>query len=402
MRQEVRFISIGGAALGCCSLLYFLGLAAGAPLWLTVLLIAMAILLSGRWLRKHLPAAPATPLSRRAQLAAAAGLLVTAALAVLLARRHGDWDAYYIWNLSARFLQDPVHWKALFQYRDITSHTDYPLQVPATVALLQRLVGGGWHEWAPLLPGLFYTLSIPALLFYLLADANRYLAFAIMLLVGCNTYFVNNGVVQCADVPLSFYLLLAFTGLEQYRQSPGRGAAVLAGFSLGLCLWTKNEGLLYALILLAFYAPDFFRNRKGVLPLLLALAPAALTLLLFKTAYAPQNDLVSGFTPSRMLAALGGKDRYKLTLAAFKSYTLEYFPVLAGAFVLYLVLCIRNRRLPDKSVLVFAAFAFAMLMVYVFSIHEITWHLRTSVSRILLQWYPAGWLVIGSRLRARA
>jgi len=35
----------------------------------------------------------------------------------------------------------------------------------------------------------------------------------------------------------------------------------------------------------------------------------------------------------------------------------------------------------------------AMTCVYQCSYHDLTWHLETSASRILLQWYPAFWFV---------
>src|SRR5262249_23442035 len=59
---------------------------------------------------------------------------------------------------------------------------------------------------------------------------------------------IGYGTSQCADMPVGFYLLAAvalLTTADAAGQIPRRGALLLAGLSLGLGAWSKNEGIHY-------------------------------------------------------------------------------------------------------------------------------------------------------------
>ena len=54
--------------------------------------------------------------------------------------------------------------------------------------------------------------------------------------------FVKYSSSQCADVPLSFFILATFVWMFRAVESPSdRSAWLLAGASAGLAAWTKNE-----------------------------------------------------------------------------------------------------------------------------------------------------------------
>src|SRR5678816_2584801 len=69
------------------------------------------------------------------------------------------------------------------------------------------------------------------------------------LILLATTGFLTDGPWQYADVPLAFYYLAAFaTLLLADAESRGRIVA-MAGLAAGFAAWTKDEGLLFALVL---------------------------------------------------------------------------------------------------------------------------------------------------------
>jgi len=71
-------------------------------------------------------------------------LLAAATFALVSAcRPNGDWDAWSIWNLHARYLyRGGEHWTSLFSPALNWSHPDYPLLLPASVMRSWVFAGG--------------------------------------------------------------------------------------------------------------------------------------------------------------------------------------------------------------------------------------------------------------------
>lgn len=395
MQRNSLYIVYAGLWLGLTSMVYFLSLVLKLPFVIAVLLTLLSC--AGLWWTslRYMPES-VYRLSRAEQRIAMAGMLFALAAGTFLARKYGDWDAVYIYNLASRFLQDPEHWQQLFLYRDRFSHADYPLQVPASVAFLQRLSGGTYQEWVPFVIALFYMVAIPLLIFFETVASHRILAVTVLVTILGNTYYLNNGVIQCADVPLSFYLLLAFVSIQRYREQQENTIWILLyGMALGLCAWTKNEGLLYAVVLLLSHAREL---RRHIGCLLWGILPPLLVWALFKGLYAPANDMVSGLSGQGFGSRFLDKERYKLIAAAYTRYAGAYFYTPGLALIAYVFLCIYRHTVPHRDLLPFLGFALAMTGVYLCTYHDLAWHLENSLSRILLQWYPAFWFVLATRL----
>lgn len=377
--------------MACISLLYFGSLVTGLPFIFTILLIALSCVGVFVFLSKRIPAAIYT-LTAKQVLLSTIGIIIIGIFCLFLARKNGDWDAVYIYNLAAKFLQDPVHWRHLFLYQDRLSHTDYPLHIPAAVAFLQRITGGEFKESVPYFVSVLYTLAIPAVIFLETCHVHKLLSALVFILIGSNTYFLNNGVIQCTDIPLSFYLLLAFVCMQHYRQMQQTIWILLCGIAIGCCIWTKNEGVLYALLFAAVFFKELC-SSKNISNFILGAAPFILAFLIFKIGYAPANDLVKGLGQESWMNKLLDKQRYKLIAEAFGTYIGLYFYVSQLAAIAYVFLSIYKQKAPDKSVLIFILFALGITSVYLLTYQDLAWHLQTSMSRILLQWYPSFWFV---------
>ncbi len=179
---------------------------------------------------------------------------------------------------------------------------------------------------------------------------------------------------------------------------------MLAGLSAGLAAWTKNEGLLFLLVLLVMRCIVAWRRNQGrralgQLALLLAgAAPALAVVLLFKLSLATPNDLVSGQSWRASLPRLADASRYWLVAKALVLSAVA----LVKAYVLVLPLCFfllgRAPRRPRPVLLGIVGVLLMMLAGYFFTYvttpHDLAWHLRTSSDRLLLHLWPAAILAM--------
>ena len=179
--------------------------------------------------------------------AAIVGFVAAGLIFIVHADPHGDWDAFAIWNSHARYLyRDGPAWQTHMRN---TFHADYPLLVPSMNARVWRYASqeipetGGWL-------GLLYTLSALGVLIATLAELRGVrLAMIIGSVLLGTPFFLEFGVLQSADVPLSLYFLSAFA-LSSH--SNAEGSLVCWSFP---ALWPaaqvgrKNEGLLFIVAL---------------------------------------------------------------------------------------------------------------------------------------------------------
>ena len=87
------------------------------------------------------PAAAASPWTRVAWTILAGAIVVTVGAWILQARvaPDGDWDAWMIWNLRARFLARAPDLARVFAPSLAFTHLDYPLMVPGIVTSFWRI-----------------------------------------------------------------------------------------------------------------------------------------------------------------------------------------------------------------------------------------------------------------------
>lgn len=171
--------------------------------------------------------------------------------------------------------------------------------------------------------------------------------------------------------------------------------AMSAAF-LGCCIWTKNEGVIIAIIFCLFHYKEFFGKYR----LKYSLAGVALPLtvwLLFKLVYAPANDMVAAQGNSTWIL-LRDTTRYKLIYDSFIANLNEHFKGLKWVVIIYLLLCIAMRRVPDKKVLMLLCCMLTYLLVYVVSPNDLEWHLFTSLSRLMHQLMPLAIYIFATML----
>jgi len=290
----------------------------------------------------------------------------------------GNWDAWSIWNLRAKFMAgDGGVARRAWSPQLVETHPEYPLLLPGLVASAWK-ASGSVSPSAPIAAGYLFFLSLISIAaggFTLLRGRTLGLLFGIAL-IACPALLHEVG-AQYADVPLAAYLLGAVLLLLLDRP-------VLAGLLAALAAGTKQEGQLFCVIF--FILLLVFRRAHA----LRALAGAALPLffvLVFQVFMAPH-----GATP--VLAQLGDFSRYGIIGAAFFR---QFWDLGAGWLhpilpVLVLGLALRLDRRQYTSALLGGLSVLGLLagyfVVYLTSSNDLTWYLSTSLNRLFVQLWP--------------
>ncbi|AMJ66453.1 hypothetical protein AXW84_14215 [Hymenobacter sp. PAMC 26628] len=202
-------------------------------------------------------------------------------------------------------------------------------------------------------------------------------------------------------MPLAFFYLSVIILLTFAEQAKERSKFLymLAGIMGGLAAWTKNEGLLFVIAavlsrLVIAYKGDWKMGSKSIGYFVMGLAPILLVLLYFKVHFTPANDLVSGQNLSTF-HKLASPSRYYLVIRRFILTGLSFGGWIESPAILLITyaLMFGTYSVQEKSTiansLVIAITLLGYFFVYIVTPVDLTWHLDTSLNRLLLQLYPS-------------
>jgi len=348
-----------------------------------------------------------------------AGSVITFIL-IALTHQHGEWDAWSIWNLRARFLaRGTEHWRNAFVLSQGLPHADYPLLLPLTVARGWKYIGSEAFL-VPIAVAFLFTFSSAGILCSSLAILRSkqtcYLAGTVML--GASS-LVSHGASQYADVVIGFFMLCAIVAVAMCHQMPSgenAGLLVVAGLAVGFAAWTKNEGLLFLVV----FAGVFFLEaawRSGWKACLreasmfaIGLLPVVAVVAWFKLSLAPLNYLQPGnysaqgpmqyfLEPGSVSQKLATLFRYRVVAKAMARELLFSHAKIPGVTPLLVFYALFAR--PRKSSVISASTGAAILVlmlvgyffVYITTPLNLVHHLDTSLARLLLQLWPS-WLFV--------
>jgi hypothetical protein len=251
--HNVLICSFGtGLGIGIASCLYFVCLAAIGPNVFAIALVeglAMAGILALAILSKRSgpefqwAPAPEAPKYLTGLFLLAVAIGVTVFMVYSINKPHGDWDAWSIWNLRARFLvRGGQFWKDAFTSQLAWSHPDYPLLLPGIVAMLWT-VAHSESTAAPIGIAFLFALGTAGILTSTLGILRGKAQALIggIILIGTIS-FTENAASQYADIPLGFAIIASLALLcLQDRYPEDLRFSVLAGLMAGFGAWTKNE-----------------------------------------------------------------------------------------------------------------------------------------------------------------
>ncbi len=409
-----------GCGLGIISLIYFIWLAAAWPFSLFIL-SEIAILAALGWLiyhaykNKKLPQyvgfdTDILPKTKIDMFAAAALIVMICASVVFYVHYsfrmpHGEWDAWAIWNMRARFLfREGSIFKSTFSPALFWSHPDYPLLLPASIVRFWNYIGKE-TQLVPAVMSAVFTFSTAGLVFsslFKLRGMREALLGAIVLLG--TQVFMMTGASQYADVPLSYFILatLVLFCLHDRLEIPARGFLILSGVMAGLAGWTKNEGLLFLMLVVfvRFVTVAIFNGRKKALVELLIFSSGALPVLAviiyFKLRFAPPNDLFSQGPAAIMVKLTDLSIYYPILkvvwgrLLGFGAPILGVIPLLA-AYLSLAGVRVEKKDLPMVAVWLGVSGMMLLLYIGVYAIspYNAAWLISTSIDRLISQLWPS-------------
>jgi len=408
-----------GLGFGLASLLLVAGIALHLPRPSATifLLIAGAIGVLAHRGSRGAPAlaAPRSSLPRPSVPGALGAIAAGIALALVLdasaqatrAWPDGSWDAVAVWNVRARFLHrayadaPPLVARSSIAV-DHRTHTSYPLLLSGAVAAQY----GFQARESPAVASataLSFLIGTGLLAFAICARHDAWAAGFWAAAFLYTRAFVKWGIAEVADVPISYYLLAASAALtSRLRRSdePPALAPWLAGALLGLLGWTKNEGLLYAVLALALLVvallrkPDRLSELRRMWMLLLGLLPSLLLFVWVKVAL-PESDVHVFFRQewrSRVLEA----NRWLLSLQAIGERFRGQLEWGYAWAMITITLVVAASRFGGRQVARACGFNLAIvtgcmltwLPIWVLSPYDPQRYIADSVDRLLVQIYP--------------
>ncbi len=382
MQKTSLYIVYYGWLMGCISIAYFAGLMFHLPLAVVIcLVLALAFLV-------YKQTSTITTSSNEHNISVSyalmfMGISMIGQKAVLLSDKYGTWDAWAMWNMHAKYLANPEYWTTLFQNKDF-AHTDYPLLLPANIAFYSRIFGIEYLQTVSYCFHLLITILILVLIFTETKHRNIIFSAIGLYWLCTNTNHLTIASYQLADSLVGFFTLLAIIAAD-YSENDKRYAAITTSM-LGLCMFTKNEGVLISLLFMAFYFKPLFK-KENIKYALAGIALPALALLIFKIVYAPHNDIVSA-QGADTFTKLTEWNRYDLVISAFRKHINEYYYAIACLFALHFLLRIVGRKTPDKRLLFVLSVLCCYVIVYIITPQDLEWHVNTSLNRLVHQMIP--------------
>ena len=408
-RRWVRVFLALGLGLGLSSVLFFLWFPASffRAGFFVEISVCVLVFLAARRFRSAAGPCPDRPAAGPAVL----GIFFFGAAAVAAVSffrfmghwPHGTWDAWSIWNLHARFLfRGGPQWTGLFAPPLEWSHPDYPYLLPA-------LVARGWSAAGreilavPQAIAAFFTAGAAVVLVGSVSSwRGRGQGWLAGLALLAPSIFVMNGSFQYADIPLSFFMLCCWVlALDAWKREPASRALVLAGAMAGFAAWTKNEGFCFCLVFMVARfcvlagRKEWARYGREMALFLAGALPGLFLTVAFKMWVAPPGDYaaLNGLVLRERLTDLS---RYRITAAVFARQAVRFdlWGGIPAALLLYgFAVGVERKRLHTPEVMTLVLAQLFMLAAYFFAFvvspYRLAWHLETSLSRLLLQLWPA-------------
>ncbi|MBI2669811.1 MAG: hypothetical protein HYX20_01530 [Candidatus Yanofskybacteria bacterium] len=324
-------------------------------------------------------------------------------LLVALQQIYGYWDAWAIWNTKAKFLTSE-NWQQLFSPQIKWMHPDYPLLLPSIVAAGWS-VSNTFNPVVPFVVALLFSWSIYLLVkdwISHLFNNSVYGVLGGLLMISLPAFLRWSG-SQYADIPLANFILLGVTLLYFSTKNL---SVFISGSAFGMAIFTKNEGLLYFVLILASFIYTFWRiNKKipfkSVMLLLGGALPGILSSLVVKN-YATRNEFITNFP--NIISSISFH-RIFLILEGFLREFLAWKEWIVFWIIAIIFLVFLHKREKEHyfwntffTVLIVLCFV-SFFFIYLVTPQDVVWHIQTSFNRLLIQIFPLVIVSIFIRLR---
>lgn len=296
-----------------------------------------------------------------------------------------EFDFIGIWGVKGRLFWQAggIDWTMLRDPLLSYSHHDYPILLPLMLDYLS-VVAGVWNDEAMGLLYVAFALATLLMLRAALHEATGSAAIASIATLGltgaaCSPYF------GIAEGPLIAFGTGAFLQLRRGLKDGDSGAVRIGAVLLGLAALTKNEGLAWLVAVSLSFLLAHRQNRLRSLGALWPAAALATLWLLPRTILRLPTDLAEGSVLSRVWQHLHQLDVY---LDALRTYPIGK-PLFWVGVIIAFGLTARRAVQTEPFALVSLAIQYGFLVLaYLATPNDITWHLRYSAERVINQVTP--------------
>ncbi len=315
------------------------------------------------------------------------------------ANPNGEWDATAIWNLRARFLAGGTEtWKRAVSAEiggrmTGSAHPGYPLFLSSFLAL-QWTAAGNSEVAVPIAASLLFSLGLWILLTTGLASRRSVSLGALAgLVLVASEVFVSQAASQYSDLLLGFAFLAVLMLLDAASEHASRRLWIAAGLAAGFAPWIKNEGLPFTLAALAVVAWKF--RRRGLAWTAVGAAPGLLATFILKLISEGRESMFPA-TLGDAFSKIADVSRWWQILLGFGKAIWDAGTPWAHPVLLLIALgMVLGFRLPAERrarfwlwIPILAALA-AEYGLYIVTTADLTWHISTSVGRLLAQLWPS-------------
>lgn len=321
-----------------------------------------------------------------------------------LAAPHGEVDALTMWNLRARALAR-ADAERMHSFINVLTerHSDYPLLLPASIARWWTYIGDE-PTIVPLLVAMLFTFATVSLVgssvSFLKSKCQGILAATVLL---GTPFFIKHGASQYADIPLGFYILATLVAFICFEKEQGRsqGFLVIAGLMSGFAAWTKNEGLLFVVVIVLVrlfvvvsvkgwktYLNEIRFFATGLFPVLLVIA-------FFKVFIAPfLSPILVQQGATTTISWITDPSRYIEAGHAFLTKALRFGHPGLIVLVFYWLLMGRAEPEAGRAGIRTAALALSFMlagyfMVFIITPHGLSIQVATSLDRLWIHLWPS-------------
>ncbi len=397
-----------GVGVGISSCIWFVALVSGLPdmqFWFDA---GLLIVLTGLFLsrKKQIPGAAQPVDHEHPWKILRIAFIVTIVLsfcwlvAFSMFQPHGDWDAWAIWNMRARFLErGGPEWRVAFVESLRWSHPDYPLLIPGTVSRLWGYASSETQLVPATISAAFLMSTVGVLYASLSSMTKQSQAMIAVVFLSGSPHVLKAGAAQQADIPLGFFTLATIVTLAWHESlGPARNGRlmVFAGLSASLAAWTKNEGLLLVPAILLGRYPFVVRSRgwKSFVAescfFLMGAAPVLCILGYFRYDVAPPSELLMSEGVDVAFTKLTDISRYGIIAAAYaREIVLLGMPI---PLLVYGFVAGKAFPIPAavySTVVTILCIVLGHCTVYLMTPYDLEWHIGTSLDRLLLQLWPS-------------
>ncbi len=308
-----------------------------------------------------------------------------------------SYDSVAIWAVKSKiiYVSDllPGAFFTFLKENFQSTHIDYPLLFPFKEVWFYKFTGG-FNDYLVkmLFPMNFIAITLVFYSFVKKITNNRALTLCFTFILVSVKQFGDYAAIGYADFEMGALIFLTFSFLYMWNKYKEKAYMILACLFCVFAFFTKNEGAVIALMMLFFLFSFWIKNRHGVsAAAFFGILALALGWNLLKIHFKLSSDVLNA-------EAISFASIPKLPVRIIPilyEYQREFFGVKKWNIVwpmFFTVIFIGVKtKLNDEFKYMILPIAVIMAFytaIYFITPNDVTWHLRTSFSRLLLHILP--------------